>query len=147
MERDAYEWTYCVHTGKEKPPRAHYDHITEKLVLNMDHYWCVRLVSLSLSRSVCPSVSLSLCLSVSLSLCLSQPVRTHPWMTNLCCVGGIVRAFKTLRLLRLAKLLRVARIKKMLEKYEDQFDANQYLGLLFTLFSTRSVQCICDTCV
>ena len=68
-------------------------------------------------------------------------------MTNLCCVGGIVRAFKTLRLLRLAKLLRVARIKKMLEKYEDQFDANQYLGLLFTLFSTRSVQCICDTCV
>jgi hypothetical protein len=39
MDRDAYEWTYCSHTGKEKPPRAHYDHITEKLVLNMDHYW------------------------------------------------------------------------------------------------------------
>eukprot|EP01043_Picozoa_sp_COSAG02_P053531 COSAG02_NODE_5923_length_3939_cov_1.522135_4_plen_473_part_01 len=45
------------------------------------------------------------------------------------------RAFKTLRLLRLAKLLRVARVKKILEKYEDQFDANQYLGLVATLFS------------
>ena len=44
------------------------------------------------------------------------------------------RAFKTLRLLRLAKLLRLTRIKKILEKYEDQFDANQYLGLIFTLF-------------
>ena len=43
------------------------------------------------------------------------------------------RAFKTLRLLRLAKLLRITRIKKILEKYEDSFDANQYLGLLFTV--------------
>ena len=41
MYRDAYEWTYCSHSGKEKPPRAHYDHVTEKLVLNMDHYWYV----------------------------------------------------------------------------------------------------------
>ena len=38
MDRDAYEWTYCSHTGKEKPPRAHYDHITERLVLNMEVY-------------------------------------------------------------------------------------------------------------
>ena len=45
------------------------------------------------------------------------------------------RAFKTLRLLRLAKLLRITRVKKILEKYEDSFDANQYLGLLFTLFT------------
>ena len=44
MDRDAYDWTYCSHTGKEKPPRAHYDHITEKLVLNMDHYWYVRML-------------------------------------------------------------------------------------------------------
>ena len=41
MDRDAYEWTYCSQSGKEKPPRAHYDHVTEKLVLNMDHYWYV----------------------------------------------------------------------------------------------------------
>ena len=98
--------------------------------------------------SVSLSVPLSLCLSLSLSVSLSLAACAHPPLdTNLCRVGGIVRAFKTLRLLRLAKLLRVARIKKMLEKYEDQFDANQYLGLLFTLFSTRSVQCTCDTCV
>lgn len=60
----------------------------------------------------------------------------HPPLdTNAYYVIGIIRAFKTLRLLRLAKLLRITRIKKMLEKYEDQFDANQYLGLAFTLFS------------
>ena len=43
------------------------------------------------------------------------------------------KTFKTLRLFRLGKLLRIARIKRMLKKYEDQFDANQYLGMLFTL--------------
>jgi FMN phosphatase YigB (HAD superfamily) len=51
MDRDAYEWTYCSHTGKEKPPRAHYDHVTEKLVLNMDHYWCACMFD-SLAASV-----------------------------------------------------------------------------------------------
>lgn len=23
-----YDWAYCSHTGKEKPPRAHYDHVS-----------------------------------------------------------------------------------------------------------------------
>ena len=48
--------------------------------------------------------------------------------------GTGTRALKTLRLLRLAKLLRIARLKKLLEKYEDAFDANQYMGLIVTLF-------------
>ena len=37
--RDAYQWTFCRHCGEPKPPRAHFDHVTERLVLNMDHYW------------------------------------------------------------------------------------------------------------
>ena len=48
--------------------------------------------------------------------------------------SGATRIFKALRLLRLAKLLRIARLKKLLKKYEDMFDANQYMGLLLTLF-------------
>ena len=48
--------------------------------------------------------------------------------------SGATRIFKVLRLLRLAKLLRIARLKKLLTKYEDLFDANQYLGLMFTIF-------------
>ena len=47
--------------------------------------------------------------------------------------GGATKLFKILRLMRLAKLLRLARLKRILEKYEDAFDANQYLGLFFTL--------------
>jgi hypothetical protein len=34
-----FEWGYCRRTKVRKAPRAHYDHITKKLVLNMDHYW------------------------------------------------------------------------------------------------------------
>lgn len=48
---------------------------------------------------------------------------------------GAAKALKILRLMRLAKLLRLARVKKMLEKYEDAFDANQYLGLIFTVLT------------
>ena len=48
--------------------------------------------------------------------------------------SSYTRALKILRLLRLAKLLRIARLKKLLEKYEDAFDASQYMGLLLTLF-------------
>ena len=40
VDRDAYSWTYCRYSGQPKPPRAHYDHVTGRLVLNMDHYWC-----------------------------------------------------------------------------------------------------------
>jgi hypothetical protein len=48
--------------------------------------------------------------------------------------SSYTRALKILRLLRLAKLLRIARLKKLLEKYEDAFDASQYMGLMLTLF-------------
>ena len=33
-----YEWGYCSHSQQAKPPRAHYDHVTKCLVLNLDHY-------------------------------------------------------------------------------------------------------------
>jgi palmitoyltransferase len=34
-----YEWGYCSFSNQPKPPRSHYDHVTKKLVLNLDHYW------------------------------------------------------------------------------------------------------------
>ena len=33
-----YEWGYCSQTHQPKPPRSHYDHVTKKLILNLDHY-------------------------------------------------------------------------------------------------------------
>jgi DHHC palmitoyltransferase len=33
-----YEWGYCSNSHQVKPPRAHYDHVTKCLILNLDHY-------------------------------------------------------------------------------------------------------------
>jgi len=33
-----YEWGYCNNSNQPKPPRSHYDHVTKRLVLNLDHY-------------------------------------------------------------------------------------------------------------
>jgi DHHC palmitoyltransferase len=33
-----FEWGYCVVTQQPKPPRSHYDNVTNVLVLNLDHY-------------------------------------------------------------------------------------------------------------
>ena len=38
LERGPYEWGYCKQSRGPKAPRSHYDHVTRKLVLNMDHY-------------------------------------------------------------------------------------------------------------
>ena len=38
IDRGPYEWAYCERTQAPKAPRAHYDHVTKKQVLNMDHY-------------------------------------------------------------------------------------------------------------
>jgi hypothetical protein len=38
---DPFGWSFCRRSGKLKPPRAHFDGVTNQLVLNMDHY-CVR---------------------------------------------------------------------------------------------------------
>lgn len=38
VDQGDYEWGYCRRTKVRKAPRAHYDHLTKKLVLNMDHY-------------------------------------------------------------------------------------------------------------
>jgi hypothetical protein len=35
VDQGAYEWGYCRRTSQPKAPRAHYDHVTKKLVLNM----------------------------------------------------------------------------------------------------------------
>lgn len=46
VDQGDFEWGYCRRTKVRKAPRAHYDHITKKLVLNMDHY-CSWLYELS----------------------------------------------------------------------------------------------------
>lgn len=33
-----HEWGYCSNSQQIKPPRAHYEHVTKSLVLNLDHY-------------------------------------------------------------------------------------------------------------
>mmetsp|Transcript_11892 Transcript_11892/g.22273 ORF Transcript_11892/g.22273 Transcript_11892/m.22273 type:complete len:617 (+) Transcript_11892:204-2054(+) len=38
MTLGPYDWSYCERTQLPKPPRSHYDHVTQSLVLNMDHY-------------------------------------------------------------------------------------------------------------
>jgi len=38
MVMGPHEWGFCGKSHQPKPPRAHYDHVTKKLVLNMDHY-------------------------------------------------------------------------------------------------------------
>eukprot|EP00750_Incisomonas_marina_P032509 INCI9200.6.p1 GENE.INCI9200.6~~INCI9200.6.p1 ORF type:complete len:344 (-),score=28.62 INCI9200.6:450-1481(-) len=38
MHRGPFEWGVCRETNKPKPPRSHFDNVTNKLVLNMDHY-------------------------------------------------------------------------------------------------------------
>ncbi|KAJ8599185.1 hypothetical protein CTAYLR_007521 [Chrysophaeum taylorii] len=46
MDRGPFEWGYCKYTHSPKAPRSHYDHVTKKLVLNMDHYcpWMFNVV-------------------------------------------------------------------------------------------------------
>jgi hypothetical protein len=36
-----FDWSFCPRSKRLKPPRAHFDSVTQQLVLNMDHY-CVR---------------------------------------------------------------------------------------------------------
>lgn len=46
IDRDPFEWGYCKYSQAPKAPRSHYDHVTRKLVLNMDHYcpWMFNVV-------------------------------------------------------------------------------------------------------
>ena len=46
IDRGPYEWGYCRYTRGPKAPRSHFDHVTKKLVLNMDHYcpWMFNVV-------------------------------------------------------------------------------------------------------
>lgn len=46
IDQGDFEWGYCRRTKSRKAPRAHYDHVTRKLVLNMDHYcpWMFNVV-------------------------------------------------------------------------------------------------------
>ena len=49
MKNDPGQWTVCRHSRKPKPPRAHFDKVTGKLVMNMDHYcpWMFNCVGFS----------------------------------------------------------------------------------------------------
>lgn len=38
MVMGPFEWGYCRETNQPKPPRSHFDHVSRKLVLNLDHY-------------------------------------------------------------------------------------------------------------
>jgi hypothetical protein len=48
---DPFGWSFCRRSSKLKPPRAHFDGVTNQLVLNMDHY-CVRASCAVLQRCV-----------------------------------------------------------------------------------------------
>jgi hypothetical protein len=41
-----YDWTWCYKTKQPKPPRCHYDSVSKKQILNMDHFcpWMFRAV-------------------------------------------------------------------------------------------------------
>ena len=47
---DPFAWSFCRRSGMLKPPRAHFDGVTNQLVLNMDHY-CVRALTCSLGSA------------------------------------------------------------------------------------------------
>jgi len=46
LDRGPYHWGWCKYTHGPKAPRSHFDHVTKKLVLNMDHYcpWMFNVV-------------------------------------------------------------------------------------------------------
>jgi hypothetical protein len=46
LDRGPYEWTWCNRTNQPKAPRSHYDSVTKKQILNMDHFcpWMFRAV-------------------------------------------------------------------------------------------------------
>ena len=48
LDQGALEWGHCRRTNQPKAPRAHYDHVTKKLVLNMVGYYlqCEAITSL-----------------------------------------------------------------------------------------------------
>jgi palmitoyltransferase len=66
----ANEWTTCRNTGVLKPPRAHYDHVTKRLVMNMDHYcpWMANTVGYGKSPCgpIAPHTPPSACLTTRL---------------------------------------------------------------------------------
>jgi len=49
------DWSFCINSKQPKPPRAHYDHVTKSLVLNMDHYcpWMFNVVGYFNYRYFC----------------------------------------------------------------------------------------------
>jgi palmitoyltransferase len=55
-----FEWGYCRETNQPKPPRSHYDHVSRKLVLNLDHY-CPWMFNASKSSSKLLHVAVWVC--------------------------------------------------------------------------------------
>jgi len=50
-----HDWSFCTNSRQAKPPRAHFDHVTKSLVLNMDHYcpWMFNVVGYFNYRYFC----------------------------------------------------------------------------------------------
>lgn len=46
-----YEWSYCSNSSQPKPPRSHYDHVTRKLILNLDVSTRVLLLKTTMMES------------------------------------------------------------------------------------------------
>jgi len=77
MFTGAMEWSYCDKTEQPKPPRSHYDHITNALILNMDHYcpWMFNTVGYFNYRYFC-----NFLLYVSIGMCYGAMISFRPFM-------------------------------------------------------------------
>jgi len=55
------EWGYCANTQQAKPPRSHYDHVSQSLVLNLDHYCPWMFNASEYCKVTCLGIALCCC--------------------------------------------------------------------------------------
>lgn len=69
-----YEWGYCNYTNTPKPPRSHYDHVSQQLILNLDHYcpWMFNASTYSKRKCVCGCVLVGCCPSSGSLFCFKN---------------------------------------------------------------------------
>jgi hypothetical protein len=77
-----HEWGFCSQSQQVKPPRAHYDHVTKSLVLNLDHY-CPWMFNASVSYFVLLSCSSMLPSPIQTHMCLFCSLLMHSWIFQL----------------------------------------------------------------
>jgi len=80
------EWGFCLPTNQPKPARSHYDHVTRKLILNMDHFcpWMFNAVGYFNYRYFC-----NFLLFTFLAMCYGVSITYKPFQ--------ILGAFNTIR--------------------------------------------------